>query len=101
MNDTELDRLLDTWETPEPPPSLREGLRARFPQADRPRFARPLGWVLVIAVASVTLANRHGAEQRESLGLADRPRLELAVREFSGGARGLASNRHSGADPPI
>jgi len=56
MNDTELDRLLDTWETPEPPPSLREGLRERFPRAERPRFTRPLGWVLVIAVASVTLA---------------------------------------------
>lgn len=56
MNDTELDRLLDSWETPPPPPSLREGLRARFPRAERPRFARPLGWMLVIAVASVTLA---------------------------------------------
>jgi hypothetical protein len=56
MNDTELDQLLDTWETPAPPPTLREGLLARFPRAERRRFARPLGWVLVIAVASVMLA---------------------------------------------
>lgn len=56
MNDTELDQLLDTWETPAPSSSLRQGLRARFPRPERPRFARPLGWVLVTAVASVTLA---------------------------------------------
>ncbi len=55
MNETELDRLLDTWEAPAPPLSLREGLRARFPRVERRRFARPLGWV-VVAVASVTLA---------------------------------------------
>ena len=56
MNDTELDRLLDTWEAPAPPPSLRQGLRARFPRIERPRFRRPLGWALVIAVATITLA---------------------------------------------
>jgi hypothetical protein len=56
MNDTELDRLLDIWEAPSPPPSLREGLRARFPRAERRRFIRPLRWVLAIAVASATLA---------------------------------------------
>jgi hypothetical protein len=56
MNDTELDRLLNTWEAPVPSRRLREGLRARFPRAERRRFARPLGWVLAIAVASVTLA---------------------------------------------
>ena len=54
MNDTELDQLLDTWETPAPPSSLREGLRARFPRAERRRVARPQGWVL--AVASIMLA---------------------------------------------
>lgn len=56
MNDTELDRLLDTWEAPAPPLSLREGLRAGFPRAERRSFARPLRWVLVIAIASATLA---------------------------------------------
>ncbi|HEY2014134.1 MAG TPA: hypothetical protein VGH38_11580 [Bryobacteraceae bacterium] len=56
MNDNELDRLLDTWEAPAPPSSLRKGLRAQFPRPERRRFARPLGWVLVIAVASATLA---------------------------------------------
>jgi hypothetical protein len=56
MNDTELNRLLDTWDAPAPPSSLREGLRARFPRAERRRFGRPLGWVLAITVASVTLA---------------------------------------------
>ena len=56
MNETELDRLLNTWEAPVPSRRLREDLRARFPRAERRRFARPLGWVLAIAVASVTLA---------------------------------------------
>jgi hypothetical protein len=56
MNDTELDRLLNTWEAPAPPRSLREDLRARFPRAERRRLARPLGWVLAIAVLSATLA---------------------------------------------
>jgi hypothetical protein len=68
MNDTELDQLLDTWEPPATPPSLREGLRARFPRAERPRFARPLGWVLVTAVVSVTLAigmGRSGENPRD------------------------------------
>ena len=56
MNDTELDGLLDSWEAPPPPRSLREGLRARFPRAERRRITRPLRWVLVAAAASVTLA---------------------------------------------
>ena len=56
MNDTELDRWLDTWEAPAPPPSLREGVRERFPRAEPRRFVRPLGWVLVIIVASAALA---------------------------------------------
>jgi len=64
MNDTELDRLLDTWEAPEPPPSLREGLRWRFPRAEQRRFAGPLGWVLVLAVASAVMAI--GMEQSEA-----------------------------------
>jgi hypothetical protein len=64
MNDTELDRLLDTWEEPAPSPSLREGVRGRFPRAEPRRFVRPLGWVLVIVVASAALAI--GMEQSEA-----------------------------------
>jgi hypothetical protein len=56
MNDTELDLLLDTWEAPLPAPSLRAGLRARFPRPEPRRSTRPLRWVLAIAVASATLA---------------------------------------------
>src|SRR5208337_4084981 len=55
MNDSELDGLLESWEAPAPPASLREGLRARFPRAERRGFARPLRWALAIAVASATL----------------------------------------------
>ena len=56
MNDTELNRLLNTWVAPVPPPSLRQGLRAQFPPPKRRRFARPLRWVLVGTVAMATLA---------------------------------------------
>jgi len=56
MNDSELDRLLDAWEAPAPPPSLREDLRARFPRGERRRFARPLRGALAIAAASAALA---------------------------------------------
>ena len=66
MNDTELDRLLNAWEAPAPPPSLREGLQARFPRRERRSFVRPMKWVLVVAVASATLAigvGQSGAER--------------------------------------
>jgi len=56
MNDSELDEILNGWEAPAPPPSLRAGLRARFPRAERRRFGRPLRWLLMAAVASVALA---------------------------------------------
>lgn len=56
MNDTDLDRLLDTWESPAPPQSLRASLRDRFPRGERRRFGRPLRWALAIVVASATLA---------------------------------------------
>jgi len=55
MNDTELNQLLDQWEAPPPPPSLRDGLRARFPRSEQQRFSRRLRWMLVVAVASATL----------------------------------------------
>ncbi len=56
MNDTELDQLLNTWEAPMPPRTLRSDLRGRFPRAERRWFGRPLRWVLVGIVACATLA---------------------------------------------
>jgi hypothetical protein len=56
MNDSELDRLLDLWDAPPPRRSLRDGLSARFPRADRLGFARPLRWALAFLLASVALA---------------------------------------------
>lgn len=56
MNDNELDRLLNSWNVPAPTRALRDGLRARFPQAERVGFIRPLRWALVIILASVALA---------------------------------------------
>lgn len=66
MNDTELDRLLNAWEAPAPPPSLRKGLKARFPRGERRRFVRPMKWVLAAAVVCATLAiglGQGGAER--------------------------------------
>ena len=56
MNDTELDRLLDTWKAPAVPATVRNGLRERLPRTERLRFGRPLRWALAIAIASATLA---------------------------------------------
>ena len=56
MNDAELDQLLAAWEAPAAPPSLRNGLKARFPRAERRSFVHPLRWVLVIVAASLTFA---------------------------------------------
>ena len=56
MNDVELDRLLDTWSAPSVPPSLRAGLRARFPQTEHRLFTRSLRWTLVIGFLSLMLA---------------------------------------------
>jgi hypothetical protein len=56
MNDTELDRLLDTWKAPAPGRSLRAGLRDRFPRPETRTFGRPLRWVLAIALVSAAVA---------------------------------------------
>ncbi len=56
MNDTELDRLLDLWEAPASPHSLREDLRARFPSAESLGFVRSLRWAFATIAASVALA---------------------------------------------
>jgi hypothetical protein len=66
MNDTELDRLLNTWSAPAPPESMRQDLRARFPRAERTRFARPLRWALVglcslgLTIAIAQTSESHG-----------------------------------------
>ena len=81
MNDTELDRLLDVWRPPEPPPSLREGLLARFPRVERRQFARPLRWVLAIAVTSIALAL---AMAQTGAGSSDFPLLNVLTRVYHG-----------------
>jgi hypothetical protein len=54
MNDTELDRVLDTWITPAVPPSLRAGLVARLPE---PRtFRLPVRWIIAAALAAGAVA---------------------------------------------
>jgi hypothetical protein len=66
MKDTELDRLLNTWEAPTPPPSMRQRLRARFPRAERPGFGRPMKWALVglcslgLTIAIAQTGESHG-----------------------------------------
>ena len=56
MNDSELDQLLNSWKAPAPRRSLRDGLRARFPRAERLGIARALRWTLATVLASVALA---------------------------------------------
>ncbi len=66
MNDTELDRLLNTWEAPAPPESMRQRLKARFPRAERQGFARSLRWALVglcslgLTIAIAQTGESHG-----------------------------------------
>jgi hypothetical protein len=57
MNDTELDDMLNTWKTPDPPASMRAGLRLRFPAKPPRRFfgVRPR-WILAFAAAAGALA---------------------------------------------
>lgn len=56
MNDDELDRLLNTWTAPAPTVSMRKGLRSKLPHREPRISARPLRWMVAIAVISVTLA---------------------------------------------
>ena len=55
MNETELDRLLNSWESPAPPKSMRDRLRTRFPHVERNWLPRPLRWGLVTLFASAVL----------------------------------------------
>jgi hypothetical protein len=84
MTDVELDRLLDGWQAPVPPPSLRVGLRDRFPRAERRRFPHPLRWVLVAAVFA-TLAV--GMQQSSSAPFYIFERLRELVSPFFDGLR--------------
>jgi hypothetical protein len=68
MNETELDALLDSWDAPAPPPSLRRGLVAALPAPRRGVFGVPLRWVL--AVAGVALCAALGAGTFDSSQLA-------------------------------
>jgi hypothetical protein len=53
MNDTELDQLLDTWQSPAPSPSLRRTtLAALPPRPPRRVFGLPLRWVVAAALSA-------------------------------------------------
>ncbi len=90
MNDSELDRLLDTWEIPGPRASLRAGLRARFPRAERRKFGRPLQWILALAIASAALAvgMQQGGENAWDFGL-----LGALTRLYNNFMEGLEAQR--------
>ena len=71
MNDTELDQLLDAWQVPTPRPSLRDGVRERFPHRERLGLVRPLRWAAAIllvcaALAVVTMAVGEAAQSGDS-----------------------------------
>ena len=75
MNDIELDRLLDSWEAPAPAQSLRDGLKARFPRAERPGFVPLLRWALATLVVTVALAV--GMAQSRDITWTDLPVVRL------------------------
>ena len=53
MNDRELDEMLNTWEAPAAPPSLRAGLRMKFPARHTRTVAGvPLKWILALAIGA-------------------------------------------------
>jgi hypothetical protein len=56
MNDMELDEMLNAWKTPTVPPSMRAGLRLKFP-ADRVRrvLGLPVRWLAVFALGAGAL----------------------------------------------
>ena len=68
MNDRELDRLLDSWQAPAPPPSLRDKVRARFPRTERRAASRPWRWVLAAGVAFAMLTVAMGQSNDTSAG---------------------------------
>ena len=56
MNEQELDRLLDAWQPPAPPASMRTRLQDRFPRRSPRRFRRSLRWLVLVAAGGITLA---------------------------------------------
>src|SRR5215468_8573787 len=51
MNDLDLDRALDAWSVPGPPPSLRAAMEARLPAQPKRRIR--FRWVAAAALATV------------------------------------------------
>jgi hypothetical protein len=62
LNDTELDRLLDTWDAPAPPRGLRERVRAAFPNAERRGFSGRF-WLTMGAAAALCATLAVGMER--------------------------------------
>ena len=66
MNDTELDRLLNTWSAPASPAIDAGAPPGALPRVERPGFARPLKWALVglcslgLTIAIAQTGESHG-----------------------------------------
>lgn len=56
ITEQELDRMLDAWEVPEPPPALRGKLAAALPPRRRTFFGIPLRWAAVCGAAAIPVA---------------------------------------------
>ncbi len=69
MNEAELDQLLDAWEAPAPPPSLRRGLVAMLDTPHRSAWRVPRRWAL--AIAGVALCAAMGAANFRTSRLGD------------------------------
>jgi hypothetical protein len=96
MNDTELDRLLNTWEAAAPRHSLRDGLRERFPRRERLGFVRPLRWAAAIMVvfaafAIVTMAVGEAAQNSDVY--ADSPILRALAYLYENFSQGREARR--------
>lgn len=63
MNDTELDQLLDVWQAPAAPPSMRRGLAACLPAPSRRVLGLRPRWLAMGAAACVAALCVAGADQ--------------------------------------
>lgn len=79
MNDMELDELLNVWQAPPAPRSLRQGLRAHFPGKAQRRFAAPIRWALATALAMTVLVI---GLQRVHADVSDLPVVGFASRMY-------------------
>jgi hypothetical protein len=93
MNDIELDRLLDTWTVPPPPPTLRESLRTQFPRAERRKWRRPLTWTLVLAGASILLSMVAVGMEQNACRLTDNHIFRMVNRLYENYLRSVESWR--------